>query len=113
MPPLALASLPPDLAALRDKLDAAAQSTDDSARQAVRGLAARHARALDLDAARAPWPQLEAALRRYLAEVEAAPMPVGGMCWASLPMPTFPRAWSTPCSPATWRNRRRSKPCGR
>ncbi|WP_088148532.1 cobaltochelatase subunit CobN [Achromobacter denitrificans] len=78
MPPLALASLPPDLAALRDKLDAAAQSTDDSARQAVRALAARHARALDLDAARAPWPQLEAALRRYLAEVEAAPMPVGG-----------------------------------
>ena len=78
MPSLALSSLPPELAALRDRLDAAGQPADDSARQAVRSLAAGHARALDLDVARAPWPQLEAALRRYLAEVSAAVMPVGG-----------------------------------
>lgn len=78
MPALARSPLPPELATLRDRLDTASQSSDETARQAVRSLAAGHARALGLDVAHAPWARLDAALRRYLAEVSAAAMPVGG-----------------------------------
>lgn len=78
MPPLARSPLSPELTALSDQLDAAAQAPDETAREAVRRLAASHARALGLNVAAAPWPTLDTALRRYLAEARAAVMPVGG-----------------------------------
>ncbi|WP_163363887.1 hypothetical protein, partial [Enterobacter cloacae] len=65
----------PDLAAVAKLLDS--QPVDQ---QAVRAAAVRAgmAGALGLDLANAPWAALEPALRGYLAETSAAPMPMGG-----------------------------------
>lgn len=78
MPAMAQGELPPDLVALRDRLEAAGSSELETERQAVRTLATPHARALGLDPAQAPWHDVDAALRRYLEEVATAVIPLGG-----------------------------------
>ncbi len=78
MPALARAPLSPELTTLSERLDAAERVPGDTAKDAVRLLAANHARVLGLDATTAPWPALDTALRRYLIEARAAVMPVGG-----------------------------------
>ncbi|MFJ1299093.1 cobaltochelatase subunit CobN [Pseudomonadota bacterium AL_CKDN230030165-1A_HGKHYDSX7] len=78
MPAMAQGELPPDLVVLRDRLAEAGRSGAQADRQAVRALAAEHARALDLDVMQASWDDLDAALGRYLDEVAAAVIPLGG-----------------------------------
>jgi cobaltochelatase CobN len=75
MPEMLRAGLSPDLSAIERLLSVAAVD-----QAAVRRAAARAGleRALGLSPATAPWPQLQQALHRYLAETAAAPMPNGG-----------------------------------
>lgn len=75
MPGFVRAGLSPDLAAIERLL--AAAPVDQAA---VRGAAVRAGLtgALGSDPGRAPWSTLKPALRRYLAETAAAPMPDGG-----------------------------------
>lgn len=75
MPEFVRAGLNPELAALAALLDATPVD-----RSAVRAAAARGgmARTIGMDPVTAAWPELEPALRRYLGETSAAPMPLGG-----------------------------------
>lgn len=75
MPEFVRAGLNPDLATLSALLDAS--PADVAAIRAAAGRAGL-ARSLGVDPATAPWDRLEPALRRYLGEVAAAPMPIGG-----------------------------------
>lgn len=83
MPPLVQGGLPPGLQALRDALDDAADAQAGHAQ--ARRLAQPLARDLGLDPARAQWPELERALRRYLDEVARAVMPAGGHVLGQVP----------------------------
>ncbi|AJP71314.1 cobaltochelatase subunit CobN [Sphingomonas hengshuiensis] len=84
MPEIVRAGLNPDLAAIAKLLGG--QPLDQ---QAIRDAANRAGigEALDFDPASAPWTAIEPALRRYLREAAAAPMPVGGHILGQAPDP--------------------------
>ena len=75
MPEFARAGLPPHLAAIRSLLNA--EPVDPAALRAA-ALKAGLDGALGLDPATAPFDRLRHALRSYIAETEAAPIPLGG-----------------------------------
>lgn len=82
MPEIVRAGLGPDLTSLRAALE---RRDEVGARRAA--AAAGMSRTTGLDVATAPWATVESALRRYLAEAEAAPMPVGGHVLGQAPSP--------------------------